>query len=220
MRVIRQLFTHNIGLKLFSLFLAFFIWRAIASGDVSEVGFTVPLELRNIPEGAAVVGDVVNSVNVRVRSSSEILKRLSSADMLAFLDLSGVSMGERTYPLAANNVQVPVGVEVVHVVPTHVKLTLEKTVDRMVPVNVRVRGNLAGLGELLPQPAQVRIQGPESHVKLITQVNTDYVNPEDFSSERKISISLAVEDPTIRLSQESVVVQVVPPPQMSAAPPG
>jgi len=216
MKFLRQLFTNNLGLKLFSLMLAFVIWRVITSEDIAEAGFTIPLELRNIPAGSEVVGDVVNSVNVRVRSTSQVLKRLSGADMFAFLDLTSLSLGEHTYPLTNTNIQAPTGVDVVRIVPTHVKLRLERTASRTVAVKVRWRGDLDGIAELVPIPAQIQIDGPESHVNEVAQVNTDFVDLKSLPSGRKMSVALAIEDPTIRLSQETVTVQAVPP----TVPPG
>jgi hypothetical protein len=53
-------------------------------------------------------------------------------------------------------------------------------------------------------------------VNEVAQVNTDFVDLKGLPSGEKISVALAIEDPTIRLSQETVTVQAVP----STVPPG
>ncbi len=208
MKLFRQLFLHNLGLKFFSVILAFAIWRTITSEDIAEVGFTAPLELRNIPAGVELVGDVVNSVNLRVRSSSRLLKRLSSADMYVSIDLAHASLGEHTYPLSSANVQAPVGVDVVRVVPTHVKLRLERTVRRTVPVSIRWRGQTSDQPPqyLKLSPSRVSVEGPESRVNAISQVYTDPVSLKDLSPGQSYSINLSVDDPTLRLSIEKVTI--------------
>lgn len=218
MKFIRQLFTKNIGLKLISLILAFAVWRMIASEDIAEVGFRIPLELRNIPDGMEVVGDVVNAVNVRVRSSSRVIKQLSSADMDTSIDLSEAEVGEHTFSLTKSNVQAPGGVEVIRVIPTHVKLRLEKTTHRMVPVRVRWQGSAAsgdsGAAVIL-SPKEVRVEGPETHVNDITQVFTDALNLKELKPGQTISVNLSIDDPTLRLSQEKVSVGMASHPVVS-----
>lgn len=188
----------------------------ITSENISEIGFTVPLELRNIPEGVEVFGDVVNSVNLRVRATSRLIKGLNNAGLVASVDLSRATPGEHTYPLTNVNVQVPLGVEVVRVVPAHIKLHLERTLGRSVPVKVRWRGSLpnhADFSELSPLPNQIRIEGPESRVSEITQLFTDVVDLSEVNAAQTFAVNISIDDPTIRLSQEKVNVHVVPVPQ-------
>lgn len=213
MKLLRQLFTQNIGLKIISLFLAFAFWRMITSENISEIGYLVPLELRNIPEGVEIVGDVVNSVNLRIRATSRLIKGLNNTDLVASVDLSHSVPGEHTYPLANANVQVPLGVEVVRVLPTHIKLRLEKTLGRSVPVKVRWRGSLPNgtdFSELAPVPSQIHIEGPESRVSEVTQLLTDVVDLGEVNPTQPFLVNISIDDPTIRLSREKVSVHVVP----------
>lgn len=215
MKIFRQVFTQNIGLKFFSLVLAFAFWRIITSEDIAEVGFNVPLELRNMPEGVEVVGDVINSVNVRARASAKLIKRLTAADMYISINLSHPFLGEHTYPLNNVSVQAPVGVEVIRVVPTHVKLRLERTIRKTLPVNVRWKGSLGdfkGTPRLDAEPAEVQVEGPESRVNDLTQVSTDLIDLARVAPNQKLSVSLSVDDPTVRLSVEKVDVRIALPP--------
>lgn len=220
MKIIRQIFTHNIGLKFFSLVLAFAFWRIITTEDIAEVGFNVPLELRNMPEGVELVGDVLNSVNVRARASAKLIKRMSVADMYISIDLSHPFLGEHTYPLNNASVQAPVGVEVIRVIPTHVKLHLERTVRKTLPVKVRWRGALKdfkGVPELNADPAEVQVEGPESRVNDLTQVSTDVIDLAQVTPNQKLSVSLSVDDPTVRLSLERVDVHITTSPKNVSA---
>jgi YbbR domain-containing protein len=216
MKLFRQLFTQNIGLKFFSLLLAFAFWRIITSEEIAEVGFSIPLELRNVPEGVEVVGDVINSVSVRTRASSKLIKGLSSADMYISIDLTHAALGEHTYPLNSANVQAPGGVEVVRVIPTHVKLRLERTLHKFLPVKVRWRGSFPdseGDPELVAAPPEIEVEGPESRVNDLKQVSTDVINLSRVTPSQKLSVNLSVEDPTVRLSQEKVDILITASPK-------
>jgi hypothetical protein len=62
-----QLFVHNLGLKVVSLSIAVLLWVAITSAPRAEIGFTVPIELLNIPDGFEINTDSSAQAQVRVR---------------------------------------------------------------------------------------------------------------------------------------------------------
>ena len=66
MRYFGRLLFHNWPLKLFSLLLATALWITIASESTSEIAIDVPLEYRNVPENAEIIGESTNTVAHRV----------------------------------------------------------------------------------------------------------------------------------------------------------
>src|SRR5215831_11070144 len=92
-RMLKEFLTHNWLTKLFSLALATMLWIAIAGQANSEIGMNIPLEYRNIPSRLEVVGDATDSVEVRLRGSSTLIREISAKDVTATVDLSGVRPG-------------------------------------------------------------------------------------------------------------------------------
>ena len=82
-------------LRVTSLALAVVLWIVIAGGDTVERGLSVPVELRNFPSGLETTGDLVNSVNVRLRSSPGLVESLDPGQVLARIDLQGAGEGEQ-----------------------------------------------------------------------------------------------------------------------------
>src|SRR5262245_5301978 len=66
MRSVKDLIFNNWMLKVFSFILAFALWAAVAGESTSEIGIEVPLEYRNVPTNSEIVGDGVNTVEVRL----------------------------------------------------------------------------------------------------------------------------------------------------------
>src|SRR5215475_3680822 len=110
MQILKEFLTHNWLTKLFALALATMLWIAISGQENSEIGMAIPLEYRNIPSRLEVVGDATNSVEVRLRGASALLREISSRDVSAILDLNGVRPGEKIVQLTYQNVKVPFGV--------------------------------------------------------------------------------------------------------------
>ena len=117
----------HLGLKFLSVGLAILLWLVVAGDPIAERGLRVPIEMRQFPAELDLGGDVPTAIDVRVRGSSGALSRMSAADIVLTLDLTGTSAGSRVFHLSAANVRVPLGVDVVQVIPDTVVMTF---VDR------------------------------------------------------------------------------------------
>ena len=125
MGFLRRYILSNWHLKLLSLLLAFVLWSGITGEPPAEVGFTVPLELQNIPEGLIVVGDVPSTVHVRLHGPGPLVRRLGASDVSVALNLAGLARGEHSFQLEPRQVLLPYGVRVTRLSPSQVRLRLE-----------------------------------------------------------------------------------------------
>jgi hypothetical protein len=192
----------NLSLKAVSLLLAVALWFVIAGEKSSERGLTAPLELQNFPKDFELTGDLLDSVEVRLRASPGIIHRLSSGDVSAQIDLAGATEGERIVHLTPQAIRVPFGVEVVKVVPSIVTLNFERTLQRSVPVRARLLGRPAAgyeVAEMTSDPAEVRIAGPKSRVQEIESAYTEPVSVEGAQANVVDSVTIGVDDPMLRL---------------------
>ena len=208
MQTLKEFLTHNWLTKLFSLAVATMLWVAIAGQQNSEIGMTIPLEYRNIPSKLEVVGDTTNSVEVRLRGSSALIREISSRDVSATLDLAGVHPGEKIEQLTYQNVKVPFGVDVVRVNPSQIRLNLENTVSKTVPVVVQVEGEPAAgfeTGAVTVNPGSVEVEGPESKMRTLETMPTAAVNVDDRKTTFSGPVDLDLPDPMLRLHYLSPV---------------
>jgi len=203
----RERLTENLGLKLLSLLLGVTLWYAVAREQGAEFAFSIPLELRDVPEGLEVVEESVQQIEVRLRGPSEMLRRLSPQDLSVGIDLSDAEPGERVAYLTPDDVTVPFGARVIRVTPASVHIALDRTLERTVKIIARVSGapaegfELAGI-ELSPQA--ITVVGPASQVRGLAQVTTEPVSAEGLRQPYARSVHLEL-DPLVRLEQDSSV---------------
>src|SRR5574340_564346 len=130
---IRRLFLENWPIKLISLLLSVALWFYVTSKGKTEVSFTVPLELRNIPQGMAVVGGVPATLEVRVQGQERILRDGNVSRKIAgILDLSLARQGDNTLRLSPDDIRRPSGILVTHLSPYDIKVTLERLVRKSI----------------------------------------------------------------------------------------
>jgi len=208
MRSARHWITNNWQLKLVSLILATMLWMAVANEASSEIGLEVPLEYRNIPRQLEITGDMTNTVQVRLRGSSNVIKDINPKNVSTTIDLSKMGRGDKIVPLSPQNVQAPFGAEVIRVNPSSVRFNLERTVTKTIPVLPTVTGQPPEgyeVGKLQVSPNTVEIEGPESRVNTISSISTIPIRLDRKQSRIDQTADLDVPDPQIRLVHPSPV---------------
>jgi len=215
LRYFRNLLLRNLQLKVVSLSLAVLLWVALNVEPKSEIGLKVPLEFRSSPQGVEVLGET-NTVDIRLRASSSIVKRIDASDVTASIDLSEWTQGERTYSLGENNLTVPVGVAVTKITPNKIRLRFELTKRKIVRVQPRILGKPADghvVTAIVCQPDKAELEGPASHLTTLESVSTDSLDISGRSSTFSARLHLYIEDPLVRLAADQetqVEVTIVP----------
>ena len=206
----------HLGLKVLALGLGTSLWLVVAGEHVAERVMRVPLEFHNIPPQLEIVGDPPNTVDVRVRGSAGIISRLEPGEVVASLDLENARPGSRLIHI--EHVRAPFGVEVAQVAPSTVALELEKSASRVVPVVPAVEGKPAPgfiIGRVSSDPATVRIVGPESRVRQLSEATTEPVVLNGNRERMRDTVTVGVADSAVRLADPvtaQVQVDVLPAP--------
>lgn len=177
---LRRLFMENWALKLISLLLSLSLWFYVTSKGRTEVSFTVPLELRNVPKGMAVVGDVPATVEIRVQGQERLLRDSSVAGKIAgMVDLSLARAGENTLRLSPDDIRRPSGISVVRMAPLDVIVRLERLVRRSVRLRPVIAGSPAAglrITGMTIAPQKVTVEGPASAMEGLSVLSTLPIN--------------------------------------------
>ena len=192
----------NLPLKVLSVALAVVLWFVIAGEKSSEMGISVPLELRNFPADLELTGEAVDRVEVRLRASQSIIQRIAPGEVSAHVDLGTMRAGEHIVHLTDSTVRVPFGVRVVKITPSVLTIGLEPTVRRRVPVKPRLLGAPAAgfrLGRVASEPAQIQLKGPHSRVDAVDSVFTEPVVVEGARGTVVVDVNVGLSDPLLRL---------------------
>jgi YbbR domain-containing protein len=206
MRSPKYWITNNWHLKIVSLVLAVMLWMAVANQASSEIGLEVPLEYRNIPRKLEITGDMTNTVQVRLRGSSSLIKDITAKDISTTIDLGKMAPGEKIVPLSPQNVQAPFGAEVIRVNPSSVRFDLERTVTKTIPVVPTYQlPDGYEIGKVEVSPPAVQIEGPESRVNALNSIATLAIRVDRRQVRVEQIADLDVPDPQIRLLHPSPV---------------
>ena len=193
----------DLGLKVFATALAVLLWLTVAGDPIAERGLHVPLGFENIPDSMVILGGAPETVEVRVRGSSAVLRRLEVGEVAAIIDLGSQRPGNRLFDMTADQIQAPLGIEVTRVIPASVSLTL--AVDGS-PVTVPIVPLVVGepapgfvVGRIVAEPGTVRVIGPRSLLRQLTEATTEPLDVTNQSVPIDAMLTVGVSDPNLRL---------------------
>ena len=170
--------TENWILKLVSLTFALILWFFVMGERKLEVGYSVPLELENIPSGLMIANEVPSLIDVRISGPRTVLMNLHPKDISIGVDLKGLPPGISSFRRLEERLNLPTGLKVTRVSPSFIDVKLERVLQKVVPVEPLLAG-IPGEGfrisSVVVSPVQVTVEGAESEIKDISQVSTEAV---------------------------------------------
>ena len=173
---LRRIFLENWPIKLASLLLAVSLWFYVTSKGKTEMSLTVPLELRNIPQGMAVVGDVPGAVEARFQGQERALRDIAAGKkVVGAIDLSLGKEGENIIRISPDDIRKPSGVIVTHLSPYEITVKLDRIVRKTIRLKPVLSGTPAGgyrLVSVSVSPPKITIEGPQGSIGALTVLQT------------------------------------------------
>ncbi len=171
---IEKIFESRIVMAIISLLLSIAFWYYavwLGGSHAVERILEVPVKIKNPPEKVLIEHEV-NSVEVSLKGSKNLIGEITPKDVETFVDLSGLKPG--VYRLQVQTL-VPSGVQVVRVKPPYIVVSIRKLVEKEIPVRASTIGTPEEgflLDELKIVPKTVLLRGPKD---LIDRVSYAFV---------------------------------------------
>lgn len=212
-KLLRRVFIEDWSLKLLSLAIAIVLWLLV-TGQNEPVTAHVNVQLNFIrPQSLEISNDPPRTVDVMLTGSRNKLDDLTSLDLVATVDLSNQTAGERVLRLADKaQISLPQGVKVDGFQPSAIPVRLEPIIERQVVIEPKLEGKPADGFEVYsvhPSKGSVMLRGPESRVLALQKVTTESIwlggRKESFTAP---SVAIDVPDPKVDLVEPVVSVDV------------
>ncbi len=208
-----RLLRRNLGLKIFSLVLAYLTWAVVVGRSPAVRFITAPVEVE-APAGMLVAEYQPREVRVRLEGDAPQLNRLLEQNVYARVrvDPTSARPGPQRVTVLDRDLQgIPSGVAREVVTPL-VTATLERKATR--PVNVRARftgdppkGYRIVRTEI--DPPTVEASGPEAALRQVDAVVTEPIDPTAETRPFTRATDLLRPDPLVSLEPEVVRVTAV-----------
>ncbi len=174
--------TNNIALKIAAVVLALALWAFAKGEQRGDRLMSVPLVVRNLPEGVTTVERVPETLDVVLSGANKELVSLTLwGDVYAFVDMTDAHPGRSLrVSLSPANVVLPRNADVLALEvrnPKSLDLDIDRLITRRMKVDPVTEGELAEgffiLGHAICVPDSVTIHGPASVVDFLESIRTE-----------------------------------------------
>ncbi|MFW5920715.1 MAG: diadenylate cyclase CdaA, partial [Polyangiales bacterium] len=180
LRFVREVFTHNIGLKLFALAAAIGLFSIVHGAEDDERSYFVEVAPQLPPpsSGRMLVSELPDKVKVTLRGSRSLVSSVTAEDLgPVTIDLRNTNRSY--YYFDPDSFELPASVQLAQLAPASIPLTWAKRVERRIPVEVRIVGIPGPALEARPvrvDPATVPIAGPEMEIEPLEVLETERID--------------------------------------------
>jgi YbbR domain-containing protein len=207
---IRGALLDNVGLKFLSMVLAITVFLLVNTDRDREISARVGVSY-TMPDDKVLVSERLEEVKITVKGPWRRLRRFDEREVPRInLDLRHAPTGE--VAITPDMVHLPSGLAVTSISPRTVRVTFDRRVERIVEVSPQLAGRPQHgyvVAEAKPQPATIKVRGPEGTLSVLSSVKTHDVPVEGRADTFSTEAALALPDGVETDGPSQVVVQVV-----------
>ena len=209
---LRSILFDNWGIKLVSLIFSLTLWFYVTSKGKTEITLTAPLELRNIPQGMTVVGDVTGFVDVRVQGQERLLRDIMIGKKVnGILDLSMTKAGENVVRISPDDIRRPSGVAVSYISPSMIKVKLERLMRRTYKLKPFLHGAPAPgyrIANITVAPPKITVEGPASAMTAFVELQTMPIDIQGAKENVTVEPKIDYQGQPVKLLEENISVRI------------
>lgn len=207
----KRIFESPGSLKIASVVIALALWIFVNSRGVSEITISAPLEIKNLAEDHEIVSQKTNEVNLGLKGHERLIKSIRIKDIRVYLDMSKMKDGWGVYYINKENIKVPPSIEVTKIDPSMVKIKVEKTISKSVPVKASIKGkpmNGYSVVSVVVDPPMVMVEGAKSVVDRIKRLKSESIDISGKKETFEKGVNVLTNGKIIRVSDNEVKVTV------------
>jgi YbbR domain-containing protein len=157
---IKKYIMSNTRLKILSLLLACMLWFATTYLGESHVTMAIPVQLANLNRNCVTRAVDTRELLVTLNGPLSLLKNVKPGDVSLVIDLSKAREGRQIVTVRKSDIVVPKGIRVEEVRPDYVVLEVDRTVEKYLPIIVKLDEKLAKEYSVLSwSPQHVLVEG-------------------------------------------------------------
>jgi len=209
---VKKLFLENVGFKIASVLLSIFLWVFVTSRGLSEMSLDIPLEFKNAPAGLELVSQSAKVVSLNIKGQERLVKDIRSSDIRVYIDLNKAKKGEGVYYLNKDNIKQPHMVNVINITPSYVKVLLDETITKTVPVRPVVIGTPESgfyVKSIDVIPKTVVIEGVRSELKKMYNLKTEPIDITGVNETFSHNVKLDMTGVNMRTKSDEVKIKII-----------
>ena len=199
----------NVGLKFLSMVLAITVFLLVNTDRDREISARVGVSY-SLPDDKVLVSERLDEVKITVKGPWRRLRNFDEREVQRInLDLRHAPTGE--VAITPDMIHLPSGLTITSISPRTVRVAFDRRVERIVEVSPQLAGRPQHgyvVAEVKPQPATIKVRGPEGTLSALSTVKTHEISVEGRAESFLTEAALSLPDGVETDGPSQVVVQV------------
>ena len=196
-------------LQVLSLALGILIWFLAVGTDQMDASMNIPIEVLNLPKNLVIYNQYRKEVSVTLRGPRGIIQEVRNRPPSLLLDLSEAEPDTIVLSTESLSLPLPSGISVVRMQPASITLSIDKLVERQIPITAVTEGNVAEgyiLQDVSLNPDTISVAGPENLVAREQTLKTYVINLSGLNRSTTLPVHLDLSPEFMDLIGETTVV--------------
>lgn len=172
----------------------------------------VPIEIRNLPEGWALDGELPAEAQVVLSGSEQVFRRLNTSTVAISIDASNPEAGEQEIVITEADLDLPAGIDLNQVDPNVLRMSVRRLRSVRLPVVVQTTGGLGAgltLSEIRVNPDSVTVLIPEDQATPFSSVQAQPIDLSGIEGDTEVRRRIVLPENASLPSGASSEVEVI-----------
>lgn len=188
--------------------LGILIWLLVVGADQMAMTLTVPIEFLNLPKNLVIYNQYQKEVNVTLSGPRSIMQEMRSRTLSLPVDLAEAKPDTVVLNTDSLPLPLPGGVSVVRMQPASITLSIDKLVQKQIPIVAETEGKVPPgytLQEIVLSPDNIVVSGPQALLERQQALKTYLINLEGMTRSTTLPVHLALSSELASLIGETTV---------------
>jgi uncharacterized protein (TIGR00159 family) len=191
------------------LFLTFFIvlvsWSIYSGRQLSLINISTPIVYRNIPDNLELIKTSAEQVEVQITGRRHLVSALKKEQVGAVIDLKDKTGGSYELILTPDNINLPLGLDVVRITPSTLSMVFEQQMVKKLSVKPRFTGLVPSgyrIKNISVKPEFVNVNGSVTVLRDMNSLFTETIDLDKLKSqngEKTVDVPIIISPPSLHL---------------------
>lgn len=187
------------------------VWLGLSRGKETLKTIKVPVEYTDIKQGFEIIEASTNTVSLHLGGSKTLLKSLKEEHIKVLLSLDNASIGENSYPVLNDHIDLPPGVSLKKVQPAMVELIIGAIVTKNLPIQLDWAGKMPEdliIEDAALTPETLMVTGLNPGIEKISTLYTEKIPLESIKGSGTLEVEVILQPPFLKSADRSKTIHV------------
>jgi len=187
------------GFKVLSLIFALMMWYFVVGEDKVDMTVYVPIEITNLPQSLIISNQFKKQLEVTISGPRGLVRSITNQHITRSIDLSKAQPGTQVFQNKPESISFPRGITIQRVQPANITLTIDKLLEKDLPIKPMIVGIPAegfDIGAVTAKPATLSLKAPAEALKDTLFLTTQPIDVSGLNSSlnnRQVALDVSPE---------------------------